>query len=87
MADLPASELIESLGGAKVVAEKTTYRRGTVDTWGSREIIPRKAWPDLMIAFPQLGMSDLIGSELAYKAAVATKQAQRAAKRQVQAVA
>ena len=64
MADRLASELIDAVGGTKAVAERLNERRGTVDVWRSRQIIPRRAWPDILLAYPEkVGLADLYGTE------------------------
>lgn len=74
MTDRAASKLIDTLGGAQAVADRTGERRGTVDTWKSREIIPRRKWPDFLLAYPTaVGLSDLLGTERVKAAAGQSK--------------
>ena len=59
-------DLIESKG-ARTVQDAAGVARGTVDSWKSRRRIPRDVWPDLLLAFPELGLNDLIRMEGASK--------------------
>lgn len=47
-----ADEIIAALGGPKGIAAATPHKEGAVWVWKSRKKIPRRAWPDLISAFP-----------------------------------
>lgn len=36
---------------------------GTIYSWKSRGWIPRDVWPDLLLAYPEIGMRDLLAME------------------------
>lgn len=46
-----------------MVANSLGARPETVRMWMFRGKIPRSSWPDLMIAFPQVSLADLVGIE------------------------
>lgn len=48
-----ASQLIEAVGGSDALAGVLGERPVTVRSWKHRNRIPRSAWPELQIAFPQ----------------------------------
>jgi hypothetical protein len=59
-----AADIINSLGGPAKIAEVTPHKAGTVSLWKHRGIIPRRAWPDLIDAFPgKVSMSALRAAE------------------------
>ena len=58
------SEFI-SRKGAKALALALNCPIGTIYGYSSYGFIPRKRWPDLLLAFPELGLSDLLGMESA----------------------
>lgn len=33
---------------------------GTIRVWRHRNIIPRNVWPEIMVKFPEVGLSDLM---------------------------
>lgn len=37
----------------------------TIYSWSHRNSIPRDRWPDLMVAFPEIGLRDLLQMEAA----------------------
>lgn len=49
----PISDLIDGLGGAAAIAEATgNIKANAVRQWKAKRVIPRRAWPDLIRAFP-----------------------------------
>lgn len=60
------NEWVKSKGVEKV-AEKLKVRPGTVYSWVSRGVIPRSVWPDILVAFGEVGLSDLLRMEAASK--------------------
>lgn len=60
-----AAEIIEGLGGATAVAQATGYEPNAVRQWKHRKRLPRKAWPDLIAAFPGVTMDVLLKAERA----------------------
>lgn len=60
------NEWVKSKGVEKV-AEKLNVRPGTVYSWVSRGIIPRKVWPKLVLEFGEVGINDLVEMEAASK--------------------
>ena len=36
---------------------------GTIRSWSSRNAIPRNKWPDILKAYPELGLNDLLAME------------------------
>lgn len=40
---------------------------GTIRVWRHRNIVPRNVWPEIMVEFPELGLSDLLAMEAASK--------------------
>jgi hypothetical protein len=57
------------------IKEKTPEKLGvvlavplsTIYSWVNRGAIPRDRWPDLMLAFPEVGLRDLLAMEAARK--------------------
>lgn len=47
------SELLNDLGGYSAVASKAGVSEVTVNVWVHRKSIPRKVWPELMLANPR----------------------------------
>lgn len=60
------NEWIDSKGVSKV-AETLGLPLNTIYSWYHRKSIPRRAWPDIILAFAELGLSDLIAMEAASK--------------------
>jgi hypothetical protein len=61
--DMDASGLIEQRGGPAVMAQAINERPGVVRTWKHRNQIPRRAWPEILEAFPDLTMDALKAAE------------------------
>lgn len=40
---------------------------GAIRVWRHRRIIPRNVWPEIMVKFPETGLSDLLKMEAAKK--------------------
>ncbi len=36
---------------------------GTIRVWRHRNVIPRNVWPEIMVKFPEVGLSDLMDWE------------------------
>ena len=67
-----------------MVANSLGARPETVRMWMFRGKIPRSSWPDLMIAFPQVSLADLVGIEGGPSGDVAIKsQAVNSGKRKI----
>jgi hypothetical protein len=60
------NQWIDSKGVAKV-AENLSLPVGTIYSWYHRRTIPRRAWPDVLLAYAELGLNDLIAMERASK--------------------
>lgn len=63
--DKSPSDLIDELGGPHRVARKLGIEPGTVRMWKVRNCIPRKAWPEILEAFPDTTLRDLKQTEAA----------------------
>ena len=59
-----ASEIINDLG-VSAVADATGSKLNTVRVWRARNRLPRKKWPELLRAFPNLSMDVLLKTERA----------------------
>lgn len=62
---ITASDFVDTHGGPKAVADATGKTPGAVSLWKNRNRIPRDAWPDLMKAFPDVSLDDLLALEAA----------------------
>jgi hypothetical protein len=62
MADTPI-QFIDTRGGPTAVANATGHKVGAVNVWRHRNKIPRTAWPEVMLAFPDVSMPDLLEME------------------------
>lgn len=51
--------------GEPDIARKMGVAVGTVYSWASRNQIPRAVWPELLVAYRQLGLNDLLAMESA----------------------
>lgn len=58
--------------GFEALANLLGKELGTIYSYASRNRIPRERWPELLIAYPDLGMNDLLEME---KASPARQQA------------
>lgn len=38
-------------------------RYGTIRSWSSRNAIPRDKWPEILKAYPEVGLNDLLAME------------------------
>jgi hypothetical protein len=63
--DMDASTIIEAKGGPAVVASAVNAKPGAVRGWKHRNQFPRRVWPDLLAAFPDLSLDDLRAAEAA----------------------
>jgi hypothetical protein len=58
------SAIIEDLGGATGISTATGITRGAVGQWKFKNRIPRRAWPDLIAAFPgKVDLDALLATE------------------------
>ena len=57
------SQIIEEKGGASVFAKAVGVEPGVVRLWKYRSTIPRRAWPDILEAFPDITLDVLRSSE------------------------
>lgn len=72
---MTASEFVDARGGPKAVAEATGRNPGAVSLWKNRNKIPRDAWPEVIKAFADVTLDDLLGIEKASEAASERKRA------------
>jgi len=59
-------EWLECKGAGKV-AETLKLEPNTVYSWAHRNVIPRKVWPDIILAYSEIGLNDLLNMEAASK--------------------
>ncbi|WP_366108359.1 carph-isopro domain-containing protein [uncultured Brevundimonas sp.] len=57
------SRFIDECGGNAAVAQATGYSAGAVALWRHRNRLPRSAWPEIMLAYPKVRLSDLMAIE------------------------
>ena len=62
---MTVTQIIESLGGSKVLADSLGKTPAAVRVWKSRNRIPRAAWPDIISRYPDVTMDVLLKSERA----------------------
>jgi hypothetical protein len=55
---------IAKKGGAKL-AQRLNLPENTVYSWSHRNVIPRTVWPDLILAYSETGLNDLLAMEAA----------------------
>jgi hypothetical protein len=58
-----ASSFIDAKGGNAVVAQATGYQPGAIGLWRHRNRLPRSAWPEILKAFPDVKLDDLLAIE------------------------
>ena len=58
------AEWIEAKG-PKTLQDVLGEELGTIRVWKHRNIIPRKAWPAILIMMPEVGLNDLLAMEKA----------------------
>ena len=63
-----AAQVIDAKGGPAAFAAKVNRRPGAVRAWKHRNYFPREAWPEIINAFPDLGLDSLIEIEAHQKA-------------------
>lgn len=66
---MTASEFVDARGGPKAVAEATGRNPGAVSLWKNRNKIPRDAWPEIIKAYDDVSLDDLLGMEKCAEAA------------------
>lgn len=54
-----AAEFIDNKGGPTAVAKATGHSPGAVALWRHRNKLPRKAWPEIISAFPETTLTQL----------------------------
>lgn len=62
---MTASQFVDARGGPKAVADATGRQPGAVSLWKNREKVPREAWPELLMAYSDLTLADLLAVEKA----------------------
>lgn len=58
-------EIIDAKGGNAAVASATGYDPGAVALWRHRNKLPRRAWPEIMTAWPDVKLGHLLALEAA----------------------
>ena len=58
-----ASSFIDAKGGNAAVAQATGYQPGAIGLWRHRNRLPRSAWPEILKAFPDVKLDDLLTIE------------------------
>lgn len=53
---------IDAKGGRKL-AQKLGLPENTVYSWSHRNLIPRNVWPDIILAYSEVGLNDLLDME------------------------
>lgn len=53
---------IEEKGGRKL-AQRLGIPENTVYSWSHRNIIPRSVWPEIILAYSEVGLNDLLAME------------------------
>lgn len=61
---------IKTKTGVKV-AETLNVSVDTVYSWAHRNVIPRSVWPDLILAYSEVGLNDLLAMERVSSVSVA----------------
>ena len=51
--------------GVKTLSLVLNASEDTIYTWRSRRMVPRAHWPELLLAYPELGLRDLLEMEAA----------------------
>jgi len=64
MLDTP-SRIIKAKGGPARVATLVGKTPGAVRVWKYRDQFPREAWPEIMTAFPEVTLDELLRMERA----------------------
>lgn len=62
---ITAEQFIEARGGTTTVANSTGYKPGAVALWKHRNKLPRTAWPEIVRAYPDVSIEDLLKVEAA----------------------
>ncbi len=65
-----AAQLIEDRGGSAVFSQATGIPHGAVRTMKHRNRIPRRAWPEIQKAYPDVTLDRLLETEAAADAEV-----------------
>lgn len=55
---------IDEKGGVKL-AKKLSLPVNTIYSWSHRNVIPRNVWPDIILAYSEVGLNDLLAMERA----------------------
>ncbi len=51
--------------GPKALGIVLGERYATIRGWSSRNVIPRDKWPEILQAYPEMGLNDLLSMEAA----------------------
>lgn len=49
------------------LAQTLKENAGTVRMWSSRNVLPRDKWPEILKAYPEVGLNDLLAMEAVSK--------------------
>lgn len=63
MESSPAEQLIDRKGGTNTFAAAIGKRPGAVRMMRHRKRLPREVWPEIMTAFPDVSLEDLLATE------------------------
>lgn len=58
--------------GVRRLAQSLETRESAIYVWANRGRIPRMVWPELLKAYPELGLNDLLAMEEAANASAET---------------
>lgn len=48
---------------AKTLSDVLGEKHATIRGWSSRNVIPRDKWPEILKAYPEMGLNDLLSME------------------------
>lgn len=60
---ITAAQFVDGRGGPKAVATATGKTPGAVSLWKNRNKLPREAWPEILKAYPDVSLDDLLKIE------------------------
>jgi hypothetical protein len=55
----PVAQLVGELGGPDALAGKLNVKPATVKMWAFRGAVPRRVWPELLDAYPDMTLDRL----------------------------
>ena len=61
----PISQFVDSKGGAAALAAALGTTRGAIAQWKFKRKLPRSAWPEILKAFSDVTLDDLLAIERA----------------------